>query len=155
MNAVVVDLKAELIKVLVPTGLWHMKEGLEQEVKVLAVYGVFGNKALVQRCEWRKREIVVSYFRKSMQAPMRRKLREAYREPAYEKAKEKLLGIRKELELINRSAASGLDEGLEEILTLHRLGLFGELMIGFKTTTCVESLMALIGKQTNKVLQSH
>lgn len=113
MNAVVVDLKVESIKALVLTGLWHMKEVLKQEVKVLAVYGVFENKALVQRCEWHKREIVVSYFRKSMQAPMRRKLRKAYREPAYEKGKEKRLEIRKELELINRSAASGLDEGLE------------------------------------------
>lgn len=82
---------------------------------------------------------------------MRRKLQEAYEESTYEKAKEKLSKIRKELQLINRSAVNSLDEGLEETLTLHRLGLFWELGISFKTTNCMESLMALIGEKTNKV----
>jgi transposase-like protein len=116
-----------------------------------AIYGVFGNKVLIQRCQWHKRENVVSYLPKSMQASMRRKLQEAYQEPTYEKAKEKLLKIRKELHLINQSAVNSLDEGLEETLTLHRLGLFRELGISFKTTNCIESLMALIGQKTNKV----
>lgn len=44
-----------------------------------------------------------------------------------------------------------MDEGLEETLTLHRLGLFRELGMSFKTTNCIESLMALIGQRTNKV----
>jgi len=39
----------------------------------------------------------------------------------------------------------------QETLTLHRLGLFRELGISFKTTNCIESLMALIGQKTNKV----
>jgi putative transposase len=39
-----------------------------------AIYGVFGNKALIQRCQWHKRENVVGYLPKSMQASMRRKL---------------------------------------------------------------------------------
>jgi len=74
---------------------------------------------------------VVSYLPKAMQDQMRRKLQEAYQEPTYERAKEKLLKIRKELQLINQSAVSSLDEGLEETLTLHRLGLFRELGIRF------------------------
>lgn len=116
-----------------------------------AIYGVFGNRALVQRCQWHKRENVVGYLPKTMQACMRRKLQEAYQEPTYEKAKEKLLKIRKELQLINQSAVSSLDEGLEETLTLHRLGLFRELGISFKTTNGIESLMALVGQRTDKV----
>jgi putative transposase len=116
-----------------------------------AVYEVFGNKALAQRCQWHKRENVVSYLPKAMQASMRRKLQEAYEEPTYERAKEKLLKIRKELQLINRSAVNSLDEGFEETLTLHRLGLFRELGISFKTTNCIESLMALVGQKTDKV----
>jgi transposase-like protein len=116
-----------------------------------AIYGVFGNRALTQRCQWHKRENVVGYLPKSMQAGMRRKLQEAYQEPIYERAKEKLSKIRKELQLINQSAVNSLDEGLEETLTLHRLGLFRELGISFKTTNCIESLMALIGQKTNKV----
>lgn len=116
-----------------------------------AIYGVFGNKALIQRCQWHKRENVVSYLPKSMQSSMRRKLQEAYQESAYERAKEKLSKIRKELQLLNQSAVSSLDEGLEETLTLHRLGLFRELGISFKTTNCIESLMALVGQRTDKV----
>jgi len=116
-----------------------------------AVYEVFGVRALVQRCQWHKRENVVSYLPKGIQASWRRKLQEAYEEPTYERAKEKLLKIRKELQLINRSAVNSLDEGFEETLTLHRLGLFQELGISFKTTNCIESLMALIGEKTNKV----
>jgi hypothetical protein len=59
--------------------------------------------------------------------------------------------IRKELQLINRSAVNSLDEELEETSTLHRLGLFRELGVSFKTTNCIESLMAFIGQKTNKV----
>ena len=116
-----------------------------------AIYGAFGKKVLIQRCQWHKRENVVSYLPKSMQASVRRKLQEAYQEPTYEKAKEKLSKIRKELQLINQSAVSSLDEGMEETLTLHRLGLFRELGISFKTTNCIESLMALVGQRTDKV----
>jgi len=116
-----------------------------------AIYGVFGNKVLIQRCQWHKRENVVSYLPKSMQASMRRKLQEAYQEPTYGKVKGKLSKIRKELQLINQSAVSSLDEGMEETLTLHRLGLFRELGISFKTTNCIESLMALVGQKTDKV----
>lgn len=116
-----------------------------------AIDGVFGSKALIQRCQWHKRENVVGYLPKSMQAQMRRRLQEAYQEPTYEKAKDKLLKIRKELGLINQSAVSSLDEGLEETLTLHRLGLFRELGVSFKTTNCIESLMSLVGQRTDKV----
>jgi transposase-like protein len=116
-----------------------------------ALYDIFGSKVCVQRCQWHKRENVIGYLPKGMQGSMRRRLQEAYEEPTYEKAKEKLLKIRKELQQINRSAVNSLDEGFEETLTLHRLGLFQELGISLKTTNCMESLMALIGQKTNKV----
>jgi len=116
-----------------------------------ALYDVLGSKAVVQRCQWHKRENVIGYLPKGMQGSMRRKLQEAYEEPTYEKAKEKLLRIRKDLQEINRSAVNSLDEGFEETLTLHRLGLFPELGLSFKTTNCMESLMALIAQKTDKV----
>jgi len=116
-----------------------------------ALYDVFGTKVLVQRCQWHKRENVIGYLPKGMQGSMRRRLQEAYEEPTYERAKEKLLKIRRELQQINRSAVNSLDEGFEETLTLHRLGLFPELGMSFKTSNCMESLMALIGQKTNKV----
>ena len=48
-------------------------------------------------------------------------------------------------------AAASLDEGLEETLTLHRLGLFEVLGISLKTTNCLESLLAQVGQLTDKV----
>ena len=50
-----------------------------------------------------------------------------YQEPTYEAAKERLTDLHAELQQINRKAARSLQEGLEDTLTLHRLGLFDEL----------------------------
>jgi hypothetical protein len=52
---------------------------------------------------------------------------------------------------VNVSAAKSLAEGLEETLTLHRLGLFAELGASFKTTNPLESIMAQVEHRTAKV----
>jgi transposase-like protein len=116
-----------------------------------AVEEVFGAKALVQRCQWHKRENVVSYLPKTRQDAIRRGLQRAYEEPSYEGAKKALEKVKKEISLINESAVRSLEEGLEETLTLHRLGLFEELGKSLKTTNCMESLMAQIGQKLDKV----
>ena len=59
--------------------------------------------------------------------------------------------IRKELQLINESAVASLDEGLEETLTLHRLGLFEALGLSLKTTNCIESLNSQLEQCTRRV----
>jgi len=105
-----------------------------------AVGEVFGECVEIQRCQWHKRENVVSYLPKAYQKEWRGKLQRAYQEPTYEAAKERLTGLRAELEQINRKAARSLMEGLEETLTLHRLGVFEELGRSLKTTNCIESL---------------
>ena len=51
---------------------------------------------------------------------------------------------RGELEERNQSAAGSLAEGLEETVTLHRLGLFGVLGRSLKTTNGLESVNALV-----------
>jgi len=55
------------------------------------------------------------------------------------------------LQLINESAVRSLDEGLEETLTLHRLGLFEQLGISLKTTNCIESLNSQLEGYTKRV----
>jgi len=59
--------------------------------------------------------------------------------------------VRSELQTINEYAVASLDEGMEDTLTLHRLGLFKELGGSFKTTNCVENLNSLVGQRTDKV----
>jgi len=116
-----------------------------------AVQTVFGTDAAVQRCQWHKRENVVAYLPKSQQGPWRRKLQAAYERPTYAEAKAALLRLRPELRLLNESAVKSLDEGLEETLTLHRLGVFRELGISLKTTNCLESLNSLVEQRVAKV----
>ncbi len=116
-----------------------------------AVEEIFGSYALIQRCQWHKRENVVDYLPKARQAPFRKLLQRAYEEPTYEGAKRALMKVKKELSLINESAVRSLEEGLEQTLTLHRLGLFEKLGKSLKTTNCIESIMALIGQKTDKV----
>ena len=116
-----------------------------------AVNKVFGKLAAVQRCHWHKRENVLSYLPEGLKPVFKRKLSAAYEKPTYAAAKAALQRIRAELAEVNASAAASLDEGLEETLTLHRLGLFQELGRSFKTTNCIENLNALIGQRTDKI----
>ena len=116
---------------------------------------MFGQWAEVQRCQWHKRENVISYLPEADQKKWRGKLQRAYQEPTYEAAKERLTGLYAELEQINRKAANSLMEGLEETLTLHRLGLFEELGRSLKTTNCIENLNEQVEGCTGNVKRWH
>jgi len=109
-----------------------------------AVENVFGPRAVVQRCQWHKRENVLSYLPKSEHRRWRGRLQEAYQKPTYEEAKTALLKVHQELAQRNISAARSLEEGLEETLTLHRLGVFELLGASLKTTNCIESVMSQV-----------
>ena len=116
-----------------------------------AITKVFADKAIIHRCQWHKRENVVSYLPKALQPQWRRKLQRAYEKPTYQEAKAALNRLKPELKLLNESALASLEEGLEETLTLHRLGLFPQLGISLKTTNCIECVMSLVDQYTDKV----
>lgn len=112
---------------------------------------VFGKQALIQRCQWHKRENVTAYLPKSQQGKFRKKLQKAYQQDSYKSAKKALMAIRKELSLLNQSAVNSLDEGLEETLTLHRLGVFVHLGVSLKTTNAIESINSRLEYYTHRV----
>jgi putative transposase len=85
-----------------------------------AVRQAFGASALVQRCQWHKRENVVRHLPKGEQAAWRTRLQRAYQRPTYAEATAALHRLQRDLEARNQSAARSLAEGLEETLTLHR-----------------------------------
>ena len=64
-----------------------------------AVREVLGTAALVQRCQWHKRENVIAYLPDRHRATFRRKLQAAYDQPTYDKAKRALGKVRAELAL--------------------------------------------------------
>ena len=84
------------------------------------------------------------YLSKTEQVVWRRRLQRAYERPEYNEA-------RAALEERNQSGAASLEEGLEETLTLHRLGVYGVLGRSFKTTNCLESVNALVEERCAKV----
>lgn len=116
-----------------------------------AVRQVFQKRAVVQRCVWHKRENVVSYLPKSEQASWRARLQRAWERPTYAEAKAALSALQRELEQRNQSAAASLAEGLEETLTLQRLGVYELLGQSFKTTNAIESVNALVEERCAKV----
>lgn len=116
-----------------------------------AVAEVFGDAAVLQRCQWHKRENVVSYLPEKHRLAIRRKLQAAYAHPTYDAAARALKAVRQELRLLNASALASLEEGLEETLTLHRLGVFREVGISLKTTNLLESIHARVEARVPKV----
>ena len=133
----------------VDDGLFCVVDGSKGLYK--GIKDVLGDRAFVQRCQWHKRENVVKYLDKKHQSSFRAKLQRAYEEPTYEKAKAKLSNVRKELSLLNESAVASLDEGLEETLTLHKLGMFEKLGRSFKTTNCIENVNSQLEMHTGRV----
>jgi|TARA_B100000315_G_scaffold49633_1_gene44206 transposase-like protein len=105
----------------------------------------------VQRCQWHKRRNVAAYLAKGQQARIKSRMQKAYETPNYKKAKARLLALKPELQLMNQSAVTSLEEGLEETLTIHRLGLMTYLRKSFRTTNCIESLNSMANDLTRNV----
>lgn len=130
-------------------GLLAILDGAKGLAK--AIKETFGEYVVIQRCQWHKRENVVSYLKEEDEIHYRGKLQRAYLEPEYNAAKNKLLEIRDELKKINRSAANSLEEGLEETLTIHRLGLIEELGKSLTTTNIIENLNSQLNKYVGRI----
>ena len=115
----------------------------------------------IQRCQpacrasgagrWHKRENVIAYLPKSQQDGVRKALHDAYNKETYNDAKAALQALKPSLALRNAAALNSLEEGLEETLTLHRLGLMPQLKQSFRTTNCIESLNAMVAQRTRNV----
>lgn len=115
-----------------------------------AVTTVLAGHACVQRCQYHKRQNVQSYLARSEQARIRRKMEAAYAKPTYEEAKSALEALKPGLKLMNQSALTSLEEGFEETLTLHRLGLM-PMLKSLRTTNPIENVNSLLGQLTRNV----
>ena len=88
---------------------------------------VWGQNGVIQRCQVHKKRNVKAHVPEKHHAELERRLSEAYHETGYEAAKASLEARARWLERISADAASSLREGLEETLTVVRLGLAGAL----------------------------
>lgn len=116
-----------------------------------AIEEVFGRKAVIQRCQWHKRENVLSYLKESDKEAYKKKLNRAYATEDYLEARLQLEDIIEELKGINVWASKSLEEGLEETLTIHRLGLKADFGKSFSTTNIIENLNSQLVKYIGRV----
>ena len=116
-----------------------------------AVRDVFGERARIQRCQVHKTRNVVEQLPESMRASVRAAMRQAYRTPNADKAKQQLLNLARRLREAHPAAAASLEEGLDETLTVKRLGLPAQLERILSTTNAIENLMGSVRDQTRRV----
>lgn len=116
-----------------------------------AVKRVWGEKAVVQRCQIHKRRNIEAHLPEKHHDELRRLLNAAWHETDYERAKKQLLTTVRWLERLSPDAASSLREGMEETLTVVKLGLPEALRKTLATTNPIESALSVTRTVTGRV----
>ena len=116
-----------------------------------AVDRVWGESAVVQRCQQHKLRNVASYVPDQHWPDIGAAIRKAYGESSYKKAKRMLETVARWLDRINPHAGASLREGLDETLTVIRLGLRGRLRSTFASTNVVEAIFGRTRTMTCRV----
>jgi putative transposase len=111
----------------------------------------FGERALVQRCQVHKRRNVLDHLPKSMHASVRRAMQQAYDGSDAELAQRQLERLAHALQSDHPGAAASLCEGLDETLTLQRLGITGSLYRSLRSTNPIENLNGSVAQFTRNV----
>jgi len=135
--------------------------GLDVEQGVLVVLD--GSKALraavgevfgpvpVQRCIRHKERNVLDHLPERDRPAVKTRLRRAWASENYALALDALRTLASELEHSHPGAAASLREGLEETLTLTRLGIRGPLKKTLSSTNPIESMIEIIRRTSRNV----
>ncbi len=159
-------------------GLWHgatenstlvrelladlRERGLNTEAAILVVLDgakalykgvreVFGERALIQRCRVHKLRNVLEHLPLEKRTQAAWRLRGAWAKATPEEALRELRVCVKWLDTISPHAARSLEEGLEETLTVTRLGVHESLVRTFSSTNLIESCFARTQSWTHRV----
>ena len=159
-------------------GLWHgatenstlvrelladlRERGLNTEAAILVVVDgakalykgvreVFGQRALIQRCRVHKLRNVLEHLPLEKRPQAAWRLRGAWAKSTPQEALRELRACVKWLDTISPHAARSLEEGLEETLTVTRLGLPESLVKTFSSTNLIESCFARTESWTSRV----
>jgi putative transposase len=175
-NVVALGITTEGVKI--PLGLWEgstenatvatallsdlVHRGLDPEQGILfvidgakalrkAIRTVFGERAPVQRCVRHKERNVLDHLAERDRPVIKRRLRRAWAESDHGRALEQLRRLAAELERSHPGAAASLREGLEETLTLTRLGIRGNLSKTLESTNPCESMIECVRRTARNV----
>ncbi|MGH2530260.1 MAG: IS256 family transposase [Actinomycetota bacterium] len=108
-----------------------------------AIKAVYGELAPVQRCRKHKERNVTDHLPQAERTFVARKLRAAWAKTDAAVAERELRALARHMELKHPGAAASILEGLEETLTVTRLGLTPSLLRTFKSTNPVESMISI------------
>ena len=109
-----------------------------------AIRQVFGNDVPVQRCTQHKQRNVLDHLPERDRDPVKARLRRAWKETDHDRALEQLTSLALELDHAHPSAAASLREGMQETLTVTRLGITGKLKPTLQSTNPCESMISTV-----------
>ena len=125
--------------------------------------GLDGSKALrkavldvldhpvIQRCQLHKVRNVKDHLPQRLRSSVGRKMTDAYHADSALEAEAALLALAKELDRTHPGAAASLREGLDETLTVLRLGVPPTLARTLRSTNCIESMISVCREHAGNV----
>jgi transposase-like protein len=117
-----------------------------------ALGDVLGDAAVIQRCQLHKARNLDAVVPQARQSYVRAVLRRAYRAASAAAARRQLTALATWLERNGQAdAAASLREGLEETLTVLKLGLPPRLRRFLATTNCIENLIGTVRHVTRHI----
>jgi putative transposase len=116
-----------------------------------AIRDVLGVHTPVQRCVRHKERNVLDHLPERDRPQVKRRLRAAWALDDHAAALERLRGLATELDRSHPGAAASLREGLEETLTVTRLGVRGALRRTLQSTNPCESMIETVRRTSRNV----
>jgi transposase-like protein len=116
-----------------------------------AVDTVFGHHAVVQRCQKHKERNVLDHLAEGLREVWARRLREFFACQDHAEARSMADAIHADLKRVSIPAARSFAEGIDEVLTLVRLGVADIFSRSFSTTNIVESVNSGIARFTRHI----
>jgi putative transposase len=111
----------------------------------------FGAHAPIQRCQIHKARNVIERLPKVLHATARRALRQAWELDDADKAERLLRNLARRLDQEAPGVAASILEGLDEMLTVSRLGLPAQLRRSLACTNSIENMMGTIRRVCRNV----
>ncbi len=116
-----------------------------------AIQKIFGSLAKIQRCQIHKRRNILGHLPDRLHESVKAVLKEAWSLSDAKVAKRRLERLASSLEADHPGAAASVREGLDETLTLQRLGIEGFLYKTIRSTNTIENLNSGIATYSRNV----
>jgi putative transposase len=116
-----------------------------------AIRHSFGRHTPIQRCQVHKARNIMERLSPALHASVRRALRQAWELDDAAKAEKLIRNLAQRLERDAPGVSKSILEGLDEILTVSRLGLPAELRRSLACTNIIENMMGTVRRVTRNV----